>query len=58
MVVTVTPEVVENISFEAKEEIDRFEAWFMNELKNGDPLTRHERAILFDYLGYKHKTQG
>lgn len=44
---------------EAAEDIRAFEKWFMEFLKNGNPLTRHEKAIINDYIGWKTgKTQG
>lgn len=50
---TVTAEEGHDQRAEVKADIDRFEQWFMKQLKNGDPLTRHERAIINDYLGWK-----
>jgi hypothetical protein len=38
---------------EVKLELTQFEQWFMTFLKNGEPLTRGEKAILNDYLGWK-----
>lgn len=38
---------------EVGKEISKFEEWFCSFLQNGDPLTRHEKAILNDYLGWK-----
>ncbi len=38
---------------EVKLELDEFEKWFMGFLKNGEPLTKGEKAILNDYLGWK-----
>jgi len=44
---------------EVTEEIKKFEMWFQEHLKNADPLSRGERAILNDYLGWKaSKTWG
>ena len=38
---------------EVDKEISKFEEWFRSFLQNADPLTRHEKAILNDYLGWK-----
>ena len=38
---------------EVVKEIKDFEKWFMDFLKNGEPLTRTEKTIINDYLGWK-----
>ena len=44
---------------EVREEIAKFEEWFKMYLKNTDPLSSAERAILNDYLGWRlTKNQG
>jgi hypothetical protein len=44
---------------EVTAEIAKFEEWFKSYLKNTDPLSSAERAILNDYLGWKvAKIQG
>lgn len=57
--VEIVPEEGRGEKEEVVEDIKAFEKWFMGFLKNGDPLTRHEKAIINDYVGWKtRKTQG
>jgi len=57
--VQVVPEEGRTDKEEVVADILAFEKWFMDFLKNGEPLTRHERAIINDYIGWKiGKTQG
>lgn len=57
--VEIVPEEGRTEKEEVVADIDAFEKWFMTFLKNGDPLTKHERAIINDYVGWKTvKTQG
>lgn len=51
--VEIVPEEGRTIKDEVKEEILSFGKWFSGYLKNGEPLTFSERAILNDYLGWK-----
>jgi hypothetical protein len=59
--ISIVPEDGRTAKEEVALDISAFEQWFMSFLKNGDPLTRHERAIINDYVGWKAgqvKTQG
>lgn len=56
--ITVTTEEGRDQKQEVQKDINDFERWFMGFLKNGDPLTRHERAILNDFIGWKLQSAG
>lgn len=50
---TVITEEGRDLKQEVEKDIASFERWFMSYLKNGEPLTRHERAVINDYIGWK-----
>lgn len=39
-------------------DIEKFNRWFQQHLKNGEPLVRSEKAILKTYLFFKLKGEG
>lgn len=54
--VEATPENGRTVKQEVTEDINQFDVWFQKRLNNAK-LTRSERAIINDYLGWKIEFQ-